>query len=211
MSLDDFGAIYGGFEFPFPKIAGTYNGKRLVICGDGHSVWNDLERFGCKSASGRGAVTRCGWQFMTVNKLVEVFPGSIEHAYSNEAESLIAFVSARRREYRLEFTGPEHLHSCSRPVKHRWPWRGSGTSALGACLTAIALGYEEIVLAGIPLDDGPHNGEPHWRKCQFNSRDAQGTKENKSINHHWKAARDLAFDGRIKSLSGRTREWLGEP
>lgn len=208
--LDEFGKLYGGFETPFPKIAGQYKGKKLIVCGDAQCVWDDLERFGCKCAQDRGSVFKNGWQFMTINKMVEVFPGSIEHCYSNEAESLIAFVAARRREYRLEFSGPQHMHSCNRGVQWRWPWRGSGTSALGACLTSICLGYEETVLAGIPLDDSPHNGEPSWRSCKFSS-EAESTKSGRTINHHWKAARDLVFDGKITSLSGRTKEWLGEP
>ena len=208
MELDKYAALYNGFETKFPGIVGKYEGKKLIICGDAQCVWNDLESFGCKCAQNRGSVFKNGFHFMTVNKMVEVFPGNIEHCYSNEAESLITFVAARRREYRLEFTGPEHLHSCNRGVQWRWPWRGSGTSALGACLTAVCLGYDEIVLAGVPLDNSPHNGEPHWRTCEFETRDAVGTKEQNTINHHWKAARDLVFDGKVKSLSGRTREWL---
>ena len=210
MELHKYAALYSGFDFKFPEIAGKYGGKKLIVCGDAQCVWDDLERFDCKCSLNRGSVFKNGFQFMTVNKLVEVFPGSIEHCYSNEAESLITFVAARRREYRLEFSGPEHLHSCNRGVKWRWPWRGSGTSALGACLTAICLGYDEIILAGCPLDDSPHNGEPNWRKCKFNT-EVESIKEARTINHHWKAARDLMFDGKVKSLSGRTMEWLSGP
>lgn len=195
--------------FPLPRIAGKYEGKSVIICGDAACIWDDLEAFDCRCAQGRGSVFRNGFQFMTVNKLVELFPGSIEHAYSNEAESLNCFVAARRREYRKEFGGPQHTHSSNRGAMWRWPWNGAGTSALGACLTAIALGYREIVLAGIPLDNSAHNGEPKWRKCEFATRDAYAS--NGIINRHWKHARDMVFDGRIKSLSGRTREWLGEP
>lgn len=210
-ALEEYSKLNCQPDIPLPKITGNYKGKKLVICGDAACVWDDLERFDCRSALDRGAVVRNGWQFMTINKLVETFPGQIEHCYSNEAESLLTFIAARRREYKLEFSGPQHLHSSNRGVRWRWPWRGGGTSALGACLTAVCLGYDEIVLAGIPLDESPHNGEPPWRKCRFKSQDAAGTKENKTINHHWKTARDLMFDGKITSLSGRTREWLGEP
>lgn len=210
MGLEDFGKFYGGFEFPFPKIAGRYEGKKLIICGDSHNVWDDLDRFGCKNQNNRGSVVKNDWQFMTINKLIEVFPGSVEHCYSNEAESLIAFVAARRREYRKEFSGPEHLHSCNRGIQWRWPWRGNGTSALGACLTAICLGYAEIVLAGVPLDNGSHNGEPPWRRCNFLA-EVEAVKEQRTINVHWRNARDLVFDGKVKSLSGRTMEWFGEP
>ena len=62
------------------------------------------------------------------------------------------------------------------------------------------------MLAGVPLDDGPHNGEPPWRKCTF-QQDSPPTQ----VNSHWKRAMELAFQGRVKSLSGRTRQWLGPP
>jgi hypothetical protein len=69
----------------------------------------------------------------------------------------------------------------------------------------IGLGYERMVLCGIPLDDGPHNGEPHWRKSSFTNEAADS---DDGMNRHWKRARDLAFKGRVKSMSGRTKDWL---
>ncbi len=84
----------------------------------------------------------------------------------------------------------------------RWPWTKHGTSGLGAILTALALGYEEIVLCGMPLDESGHNGEPPWRKCGF-------LNEVPDADPHWRLAIDLAFGGKVKSMSGRTKEWLG--
>ena len=193
-------------EPEIPSIAGRYKGKKLVICGDASCVWGDLERFGCKVSQGRGLVFKNGWHFMTVNKLVECFPGNIEHCYSNEGDRLKLFVEARRNEYRAEFSGPEHLHA-RRGVKWCWPWRGNGSSALGACLTSVHLGYDEIVLAGVPLDNSPHNGEPPWRRCTF---EQDCTTSGGGPHLAWKEA-IKTFGGKVKSLSGQTREWLGEP
>ncbi len=75
---------------------------------------------------------------------------------------------------------------------------------MGAILVALALGYEGVVVAGMPLDNGPHNGEPPWRVSNVGG-------EVSDDDTHWKRAIDLAFKGRVKSLSGRTRGWLGEP
>lgn len=173
----------------------------IVVCGDAACIWNDLESFGCRSGNG---VVKDGWEFMTVNKIVEVFPGHIEHAYSHSAQTLISFIAARRHEYKNEFVGPRYTHSIQSGTNVSWNWSGHGTSALGAALTAVALGYEKIVLAGIPLDDGGHNGEPHWRRCSF-------TTEVADSDEHWKRAIALAFEGKIKSMSGRTAKWLGRP
>lgn len=213
MPLSDLLSGYGASQHPLPKIAGTYKGKQLAICGDASCVWDDLERLGCRYNHLRGAVAHCDWQFMTVNKLVETFPGNIEHAYSNEPMLLNKFIAARRSEYTREFAGPMHTHSIRDGAKWIWPWGGHGTSALGATVIGIALGYDKIVLCGVPLDDGPHNGEPHWRKCAFATSEAAGPKDAgfNGMDRHWKRAIELGFDGKVKSMSGRTKAWLGEP
>ena len=203
MALTDLMKGYAGTTFPLPKIAGTYKGG-LIICGDAACVWGDLERFGCASRLGRGSVRKDGFDFMTVNRLVETFPGEIEHCYSNEPQLLDRFVAARREEYRKEFGAPRHTHSCNKGAMWRWPWGGHGSSGLGAALVAVGLGYEQIVLCGMPLDNSPHNGEPPWRECRFD-------KEVAGMNQHWKSAMEMVFDGKVKSMSGRTMKWLGNP
>ncbi len=213
MSLDDLLTGYGGRAFPLPKIAGEFRGKGgLIVCGDAACVWDDLERFGARQNAGQGSVGKSGFHVMTVNKLVEVFPGRIHHSYSNQPHLLNKFIEARRGEYRMEFGGPEHTHSCNEGAKWRWPWGGQGTSGLGAVLVGVGLGYDQIVLCGLPLDNGPHNGEPHWRKCHFAVSEAAGPKGIvNGENSHWKRARELAFEGKVRSMSGRTAEWLGRP
>lgn len=202
-------AEYNTTEFELPKIAGKFTGHRLIIVGDSANVWDDLDRFGCKVTHRRGCVAKDGWHFMTVNKIVETFPGNIEHAFSNNAVELKAFITARRTEYRQEFTGPRYTHSGGKGADHRWPWSGWGTSALGAVFVGLMLGYEPpIVLCGVPLDDGPHNGEPPWRRCAFSREVSEQT--DGEMNRHWLRMKKYA-PGMVRSMSGRTREWLGAP
>lgn len=211
--LKDLLTGYGGFISDVPKISGTYEGKKLVICGDASCVWDDLERLGLRCDHRRGSVATDQYDIMTVNKMVEVMPADIEHAYSNEPTLLNKFIAARRSEYTLEFKGPKHTHSVREGVDHKWPWCGQGTSALGATIVGVGLGYDQIILCGIPLDDGPHNGEPPWRKTAFATSEACGPKDAgfNGLNTHWKRAIELGFDGKVKSMSGRTKIWLGEP
>ena len=108
-----------------------------------------------------------------------------------------------------EFDAPMHRHSISAGCEHIWPFGGHGTSGLGACLVAIGLGYSRIVLCGMPLDDGPHNGEPHWRRTAFASSEAAGS-VGADRNVHWWKANQTAFEGKVKSMSGRTKKWLGD-
>lgn len=201
-------AEYGGQGSPMPEITGTYAGKSLVIVGDAHCVWDDLEAFGCKVTHRRGCVAKDGWDFLTINKAVECFPGNIEHAYSNEPHLLAKFIAARRNEYQREFSGPMHTHSGTKGAKHNWPWGNWGTSGLGACFVGAALGYDAVVLCGVPLDDGPHNGEPHWRKCGFTNEAASTAGGGPS--KHWQKAKK-ALGPRLTSMSGRTKQWLGAP
>lgn len=207
MALREYLAACGA-SYRLPCIAGRYTGKNLVIVADSINVWDDLERFGCRSDRGRGRVEKDGWDFLTVNKMVETFTGSIEHCYSNATRFLLNCIAARREEYTREFCGPNNIHSISDGVPNVWPFGGHGSSGLGACLVGIGLGYENIMLCGMPLDDGPHNGEPHWRRSAFESSEVAGGVRT-GRNTHWQRAIELAFDGRIKSMSGRTKEWLG--
>jgi hypothetical protein len=210
MALKEFLSEYGQSVKALPRETNTYKGRKVIVCGDAACVWDDLEAFGARSDAGpRGSVLKDGWDIMTVNKLIEVMPAHVDHIYSNEPSLLHKFVAARRCEYGREFANDWLSHSCNVGADVLWPWGGHATSGLGAALVGIGLGYDEIVLCGIPLEDGPHNGEPPWRRTAF-TREAAGSVET-GENSHWKAARKLAFEGRVTSMSGRTRKWLGAP
>lgn len=199
----------GSGHLPLPRLAGEYKGKSLIICGDARGIWDDLEKFGARANIGRGRVQKEGWHILTVNKAVETMPANIEHIYSNEPQLLEKFAASRRNEYVKEFETPRHAHSCNSGVKNVWPLGGHGTSGLGAVLVGVGLGYEHIVLCGLPLDNTPHNGEPHWRRCNFEREAAPNVAT--GINPHWARAMRTVFRGKVKSMSGRTRDWLGAP
>lgn len=91
-----------------------------------------------------------------------------------------------------------------------WPfvdywWDGiatGGTSAWGARRLAAALGFEEVILCGVPLVPGGY---------------AEGgfSKSNKSEETMWhyrsQIARDTDMHVGVSSMSGWTREFFGEP
>ena len=210
MALKDFLQIYGYSARELPTIAGSCKGKNLIVCGDAECIWKDIEAFGARCYVRRGIVAKPGWDIMTINKLVEVMPADIDHIYSNAPELLRAYVAARRGEYIIAFKNAWQSHSHNEGADWQWPFGGHGTSSLGGVLVGIGLGYDSIVLCGIPLDDGPHNGEPPWRRTGFESSEAAGDVDT-GEDGHWKNARLHAFEGKVKSMSGRTREWLGAP
>lgn len=198
--------LRGGAETPFPEIAGKYSG-RLIICGDGRCLWDDLEKIGAKSTMYRGCVKLDDADFMVVNQAGIKFPGNIEHWYSNDVKNMPHWIASRRPEYRHTFEFSNKTHSNHNGAKYIWPFRGPGTSGLNACLVGCALGYQEIILCGMPLDDSGHSGEPHWRSTNFSIE--VSAKRNGQINRFWQAARDIVFKDKVKSVSGRSREWLG--
>lgn len=199
-------AAYGITPPRLPWIAGKYRGKGLVVCGDAAGVWDDLEAFGCRSETRGGSIDKPGFDFMTVNKLVETFPGDVEHCFSNNAALLRKWRDARRTEYG-EFV-VTHTHALQSGADWLWPWAGGGTSGCGAVMSGLAMGYRPVVLCGLPLDDGPHNGEPPWRRTKFATSEAAGSDGGPDL--HWRCLIDFLGDA-IFSMSGRTREWFGAP
>lgn len=208
--LKEFLAEYGYHSnLDIPEIAGQYAGKNVMVCGDAACIWDDLEAFGAKCVHGRGSVYKDDWDILTINKLIEIIPAKVEHCYSNEIGLLERFIAARRFEYRREFGPPKHIHCRDQGAHWRWPLGGHGTSGLGGTLVAVGLGYERIVLCGMPLDDSRHNGEPPWRQTAF-TREAPDTATG-GIPKPWAKAIDLCFGGKVRSMSGRTKQWLGAP
>ena len=187
----------------FPEIAGRYSG-RLIIVASARCVWDDLEKAGMAKNhdTGPGAC-----DIMCVNDMIMFYPGKIEHAYSNNHRYLPKWEAARRDQYITKYGGPIHTHSNKNGGRHTWPWPGHGTSSLNAVYTGIALGYDEIWLCGVPLDDSGHFFEAHWEKTNFTREIADRDGEIK----YWANAKRNIFDNKVRSLSGRTKKLLGSP
>ena len=186
-----------------PSIIGQFQGKRCVVVASAKCVWDDLDRLGV-----HGGKDNNGWDILCINDVVMHYPGRVAHLYSNKNRLLDAWLAARRETiggFRVKDWGPvEMTHSCSIGGQHSWPWPGNGTSALGAVYTALALGYDPVVLCGIPLDNSPHYFDPDWIKSNF-EREVGGKDAQMK---YWGNAMK-AFRGRVTSMSGRTKELLG--
>lgn len=97
-------------------------------------------------------------------------------------------------------------------------WAGppavSGTSALGAALAVKAMGFEEVILCGVPLSKTGHvEGYPKAGSSEFNNRPIgkvmNGTvlQRRETWSKFHKAGKLIG----VTSFSGFTRELLGEP
>lgn len=92
------------------------------------------------------------------------------------------------------------------------------TSAAKAARMALEAGYEPVILCGCPLDaSGYFEGESN--KGQAIGHDCRRVGDPEQDNHRtivnyrdkFKKLAEKEFKGRVFSMSGRTREWLGEP
>ena len=92
-----------------------------------------------------------------------------------------------------------------------WPWPGHGTSSLNGCYTGLALGYDEIVLCGAPLDDSGHYFDPPTWHTNFVREIPDVDRGGVIQPRYWSEAKARIFDGKVKSMSGRTRDLLGAP
>ena len=84
-----------------------------------------------------------------------------------------------------------------------WPINGrygmiSGSSA---AIVALTLGYDDVLLVGMPEDSGGHFYPEAWDE-HTTDHSGMGGKAG------WIALRDGFFAGQVKSLSGNTKEWL---
>ena len=189
-----------------PVIEKTYQVKRLLVVGGGPCVWNDLS-----------VLTDNGTRFdrfdhtMAVNDIGMYIPWEIHHWVSYHEDLLNTWLEIRNNERmsRIYKRGKEHIELyATRPLinkPYNWKVLGlmphRGSSGLLAVLVGLILLYDEIILAGIPLTRGNHHKAP-W--VDFNY-------EEERITVSWALAIEHLFKGRVKSMSGRTRHWLGSP
>lgn len=183
----------GGAGEP-PRLLGTRQGS-LLILGGGRQVWDD---YGQVRPSWTGTVA-------AVNDVGQHLHDRLAHWMTLHPEYLPGWRAYRCGHCYGEGVPPQcHAPRSGPGVDCVWPLGQAGeTSGLFACFVGLMLGYERILLAGIPATDEVHYFDPPWQR---------GSGYDAAITFGvWTWARDHVFAGRVRSLSGKTRDWLGEP
>ena len=189
--------IEGRGEFP-PVLANRYNGRAIVM-GTGRSIWNDLSRFKHK-----------GYGVIAVNNMILHYKGRVDHACSMHPEEPELWKELRTA-YECE-QGEIITHSpCTSPhgKEHKtdYTWAiddsGGGTSSLFAVMLGLALGYNRIVLCGVPMDDSGHFYDPEGYK--------DGAFRANYIRNEWSKSKIYYFKDRVRSMSVWTEDLLGRP
>lgn len=202
MELEKLWTLLGG-KGEIPSRAGKFSGP-LLILGSGRvaveggyrTAWDDFATY-------RDSDLPKG-EIMVVNDIGMHLHDRVRHWVTLHPEYLPGWMKFR--------TG--HLYgSGDKPMTHSqkvregvdvvWPMgQLGGTSGLYACFVGLLLGYDSIVLAGIPMTGSGHYFDPPWYGSQF---------EDKPNEMVWKWAALNVFEGKVKSLSGKTKDWLGYP
>lgn len=188
-----------------PGVVGTHSG-RVLICGSGRCLWDDL-----KAAIELGAA-----DIMAVKQAGIYIPMPIRHWVGCHGERFQWQIPLRRGGYYFRGRPSEgslrpvhtqkhgytvHADKAWPLVDHAWPGPLTGTSALFGARVAMGLGYDEAILCGVPLDDSGRFYDAPWDK---------GVDLNVAEMSEWEAFVPI-FNGRVRSMSGRTRDLLGGP
>ena len=180
-----------------PDIVGKMSGK-LLIMGCGASLWPDLDKYNDHHVGHR----------MAINDFMLHYNAPLEHGISMHGEAINLFALYRRRvygRYGHMITHSYYVEDAEVKAKYNIPeyvWETphtKGSTGLLAVAVGLLMGYEEIILAGMPMDNGGHYYDP----CPFPLMEVHFP--------YWEFAAKKFFNGQVKSLSGNTRELLGAP
>ncbi len=184
-------------ELPF--IAGRKKGS-LLIMGPGMSLWDDVAKVHSRFKGDR----------MALNHVIIDYPDRLEHACSCHPYVLLLFTLYRRHVYsRFPHTYSHSVDIYDRESQENhlipqftwdFPEYYYGSSALTGVLAGLVMGYDNIILAGIGMDKGGYYYNPYW-VYPYDER----------FLNDWEKANKKCFHGKVTSLSGNTRELLGEP
>lgn len=190
-----------------PACAGNFHGAAVVL-GGARCIWDDCAKIDFAKV-----------EVIAVNDMIMHHKGRVHHGVSlhpEEAplwrqlrwtnqceESHVTTHSHRLPENNDNLPPQEFKTRCG--LDYLWVIEGGrgGSSGLFAAMIGLALGYDKIVLAGIPLDGTGHFFDPPGKVVnQFLGG---------NIKEEWLNANANYFKGRVKSLSGQTKDWLGYP
>lgn len=176
-----------------PSRLGMHNGSLLVL-GGGRNVYADWAK-----------VRPWGGEIMCVNDIGAHVQEIVAHWVTLHPDYLPGWRAYRKGHCYGEGRAVVcHSHVAAAGVDCVWSVDNlGGTSGLFGAFVGLMLGYQQVVLAGVPMDRGGHYFDPPWYETDFG--------DDPAVRSAWAWARDNIFAGRVRSLSGCTRDWLGAP
>jgi hypothetical protein len=166
-----------------PDLTGSKSGSILII-GSAVCVKDDLARYDHLHAGER----------MAVNDMIPAYKGKLDHVASLHPDKLYFWCKARPDKPIVHLS-----HRAGGWPDTVWPLHADGaTSGLFAVIISLLMGFDSIVLAGIPVSD------------EVKITGEVGKIGAEVMQKEWLIFSKF-FGGKVKSLSGWTREKFGEP
>jgi hypothetical protein len=180
-----------------PDVVGKYKGKNLLVCGSARCLWDDLTKINPKD-----------FDVMAINYVGLFLREKIIHWFSGYPEVLGPLRRLREVDGRGGKAPRIKTHSRFYYPGVDYVWKaekyGFGTSSLDACSIGLLMGYDKILIAGSPLDN--------TNSFYESPGEAEGIARIGDIPSYveaWQWWNEKYFKGRVRSLSGKTKEICG--
>lgn len=185
-----------------PGWVGKHAGP-LLILGGGRCVWDDWK---AATIAVRNSPRAFNGAVMAINDIGQYLHGLLHHWVTLHPEYMPGWLAFRMGHLYGEGVRPTtHSYKAGEGIDRVWPGAiVGGAGGLAAAMIGLMLGHEPCILAGIPMD-----GSGHF----FDPPDSDSTHDLTQWNTQqaWRDYNLQFFGGRVKSLSGNTRKWLGAP
>jgi len=193
-------------------LEGKYSGQ-VIITGSAECLWEDyLKAIELTENEDLICVNLSAICFYHrhINHLVSLHHKKVKNFYQ-----AAMIQRTEREEYPARYKSRPHQLKFKKIITHSTHANSSidlvwdipnpgGTSGLFATHIAIKLGYDKIILCGIPVNNS---------RRFYDSPNKSFKYESISVQEPWRVACRSTnnFDGKVKSMSGKTKELLGEP
>jgi len=179
-------------------LLGAFRG-RLLIMGSAPCLWDDVLAYEVQAGE---------HDKMVVNLVGVIYEGVFQHWASCHMDVPVFHRDNIRQSSDMrqgnDIRASVYMHGRGGLVKpdiYSWGISSRGSSGMFAVEVAVALGYDEITLAGIPLDDSGHFYSPRNKWDNFHTP---------SLHKIWETRKPF-WHGKVKSMSGWSRSLLGGP
>ena len=191
--------FYPGFQLP--SCVKAFSGP-LLILGTARCLLDDLDRYG----------TPPGDVFAV--KQAGLFYWRFRHWWVSDTTDWplwhnLVVNSSKSQAFGVPFSVHALTAFPGKEIDYHWQFNPRIARSAGpeATIAALAMGYDPIVLAGMPGDGTGHFFPDQRYKPGLEPMD-YGEGEHRV---QWEILEREIFKGRVKSMSGLTREILGEP
>ncbi len=168
----------------------------LIILGGSRCVWDDWLRLRDAGFSGSlMAVNDIGQWIDGLNHWVSLHPANLRH-----------WIELKRLHAMHSHNCLTHTQEPYEGIRVAWQIQPYGEqSGLFAIQVGLLLGFDRIMVCGIPMDHSGHFFDPPWT-------DGVGEHDDKCVKHSWRQTIDMnpIYKRSVRSMSGWTKEIFGD-